>query len=518
MTKIRQYVSFVMAVIIMNSAFNPYSVYADELSSESGIEQSETGQPTQIESVTEAESELESETASEADTELENDGIYNDAEYIDDLMINDIAVYSNSRPKGDGREPTGGSLSGGGHGVKRSGGGHGASSGTSATASTDKFLQDMRNDLEDTANFLENIRYKLGAINNNLCDSVGYLWDISMAIERVSSSVSTCANWLAKSKDVLDSIHSDILQSNVLIASINVYIGNINKSLTSFVTSFDLLKENGLKDTSGTWIAQQVYNLKNLVDSVFIYVKGSNTIIGKALKNESGVWLIEYAERTFTHVYQLYTNFNSAFMVGDEWIGSYVVNIYFNVHDLYKIIKEYLPSVDTWLSRISYFTSSVVKALSDGNGTILNTVRDIKKLLSELNSKFDKLITAVKELNQKVVVIDNSDRTKSDDEEENSSLFDLVTMVMYSVFILASLLDLLLLLLEYVVLMFQIPAVPALMNENVLLGWNYANAICIPGTEFSIVSFLRLLMYITVIFSAIKVIKKAIDNGSIGVI
>ena len=589
MTKIRQYVSFVMAVIIMNSAFNPYSVYADELSSESGIEQSETEQPTQIESVTEAESEIESETASEADTEPENDGIYNDAEYIDDLMINDIAVYSNSRPKGDGREPSGGSLSGGGHGVKRSGGGHGASSGTSATASTDKFLQDMRNDLEDTANFLENIRYKLGAINNNLCDSVGYLWDISMAIERVSSSVSTCANWLAKSKDVLDSIHSDILQSNVLIASINVYIGNINKSLTSFVTSFDLLKENGLKDTSGTWIAQQVYNLKNLVDSVLIYVKGSNTIIGKALKNESGVWLIEYAERTFTyvyqlytnfdllkenglkdtsgtwiaqqvynlknlvdsvliyvkgsntiigkalknesgvwlieyaertftHVYQLYTNFNSAFMVGDEWIGSYVVNIYFNVHDLYKIIKEYLPSVDTWLSRISYFTSSVVKALSDGNGTILNTVRDIKKLLSELNSKFDKLITAVKELNQKVVVIDNSDRTKSDDEEENSSLFDLVTMVMYSVFILASLLDLLLLLLEYVVLMFQIPAVPALMNENVLLGWNYANAICIPGTEFSIVSFLRLLMYITVIFSAIKVIKKAIDNGSIGVI
>lgn len=93
MTKMRQYVSFVMAVIIMNSAFNPYSVYADELSSESETEHSET------ESVTEAESELESETASEADTELENDGIYNDAEYIDDLMINDIAVYSNSRPK-----------------------------------------------------------------------------------------------------------------------------------------------------------------------------------------------------------------------------------------------------------------------------------------------------------------------------------------------------------------------------------------------------------------------------------
>ena len=132
--------------------------------------------------------------------------------------------------------------------------------------------------------------------------------------------------------------------------------------------------------------------------------------------------------------------------------------------------------------------------------------------------KIDELISAVKNLNQKIVIVDNTDRTKSDDEDENASLFDLVTMIMYSVFILASLLDLLLLLLEYVVLMFQIPAVPALMNENVLLGWNYANAICIPGTQFSIVSFLRLLMYITVIFSAIKVIKKAIDNGSIGVI
>lgn len=136
-------------------------------------------------------------------------------------------------------------------------------------------------------------------------------------------------------------------------------------------------------------------------------------------------------------------------------------------------------------------------------------------------NKLDELISAVKSFSPSIVInnfIDNSDRTKSDDEDENASLFDLVTMIMYSVFILASLLDLLLLLLEYVVLMFQIPAVPALMNENVLLGWNYANAICIPGTQFSIVSFLRLLMYITVIFSAIKVIKKAIDNGSIGVI
>lgn len=453
MIKIRQYVSFVMAVIIMNSAFNPYSVYADELS-----EQSETEQPTEIESVTEAVSEHESETASEADTELENDGIYNDAEYIDDLMINDIAVYSNSRPTGDGREPSGGSLSGGGHTVKRSGGGHGTSSGTSATSSTDKFLQDMRNDLEDTANFLENIRYKLGEINNNLCDSVGYLWDISMAVERVSSSVSTCANWLAKSKDVLDNILSNILKGNVLIASINVDVGNINKSLTSYLTSFDSLISNGFKDVSGTWISNRVYYIFQDLSVIKTTVSSINKFLGETLSSAL-----------------LYNGGGLSFM---------------------------------------YIFETVINSINAHLAVIRLSVDDVE-------SKLNEIISAVKDFSPSIVInnfIDNSDRTKSDDEEENASLFDLIKMIMYSVFILGSLLDLLLLLLEYVVLMFQIPAVPALMNENVLLGWNYANAICIPGTQFSIISFLRLLMYITVIFSAIKVIKRAIDNGSIGVI
>lgn len=517
MTKIRQYVCFIMAVTILCSTVSPHSVYADEIPSESeSIEQLE--ESAESESVTEAETEIESETASETDTELENDGIYNDAEYIDDLMINDIAVYSNSRPTGDGRETSGGSLSSGGHRPTRTSGGHSVSGNTTASQTINNivvnFSTDLRNDIEDIANILDYVQNKLVSINNNLCDAIGYLYDISMAVERVSSSVSTCANWLAKCYEKVTDILSAILDNNVTVASMDITVSDLKKTVGSISTTLT----SALKDTSGTWIAQQVYYLRNSVDSILLYVKASNTIISNALKNESGVWLIEYAEQTFTHVYQLYTNFNSAFLVGDKWIGSYVLLINNNLHDLYSNIKEYLPSVDTSLSSISYFTSRAVAALSDGNGIILNTVRDIKKLLSESNSKFDKLITAVKELNQKVVVIDNSDRTKSDDEEENSSLFDLVTMVMYSVFILASLLDLLLLLLEYVVLMFQIPAVPALMNENVLLGWNYANAICIPGTEFSIVSFLRLLMYITVVFSAVKVIKNAIDNGSIGVI
>lgn len=462
MTKIRQFVSLGMAVIMMCSTVNPHSVYADELPSESEIEQSETEQPTEIESVTETESELESETASETDTELENDGIYNDAEYIDDLMINDIAVYANSRPTGDGREPSGGSLSGGGHRPTRSSGGHSVSGNTTASQTINNivvnFSTDLRNDIEDIANILYYVQNKLVSINNNLCDAIGYLYDISMAVERVSSSVSTCANWLAKSKDVLDNILSNILKGNVLIASINVDVGNINKSLTSYLTSFDSLISNGFKDVSGTWISNRVYYIFQDLSVIKTTVSSINKFLGETLSSAL-----------------LYNGGGLSFM---------------------------------------YIFETVINSINAHLAVIRLSVDDVE-------SKLNEIISAVKDFSPSIVInnfIDNSDRTKSDDEDENASLFDLIKMIMYSVFILGSLLDLLLLLLEYVVLMFQIPAVPALMNENVLLGWNYANAICIPGTQFSIVSFLRLLMYITVIFSAINVIKKAIDNGSIGVI
>lgn len=462
MTKIRQFISFGMAVIMMCSTVNPHPVYADVLPSESEIEQSENEQPTEIESVTEAESELESETASETDTEPENDGIYNDAEYINDLMINDIAVYSNSRPTGDGREPSGGSLrDSGGHRVGRTGGGHTVSSSATASSSTEKFLKDIRDDIDNLADLVDGIGLKLVAINNNLCDAIGYLWDISMAVERVSSSVSTCANWLAKSKDVLDSIHSDILQSNVLIASINVAVGNLNKSLTSYLTSFNFLKDNVLKDYGGKYIGDRI-------NDIYYQLENLKSTAGSELKLLS----------------DSFTNFNSALLYNGGGLS------------------------------FMYIFETVINSINAHLAVIRLSVDDVE-------SKLDEIISAVKNFSPSIVInnfIDNSDRTKSDDEDENASLFDLIKMIMYSVFILGSLLDLLLLLLEYVVLMFQIPAVPALMNENVLLGWNYANAICIPGTQFSIISFLRLLMYITVIFSAIKVIKKAIDNGSIGVI
>ncbi len=516
MTKIRQYVSFVMAVIIMNSAFNPYSVYADELPSESEIEQSETEQPTEIESVTKAEFELESETASGADTELENDGIYNDAEYIDDLMINDIAVYSNSRPTGGGRE-TGGTLrDGSGRPVGRTGGGHTSSNFAAASSSTEKFLKDIRDDIDNLADLVDGIGLKLVAINNNLCDAIGYLWDISMAVERVSSSVSTCANWLAKSKDVLDDILSNILQGNILTASINVDVGNINRSLTSYLTSFDSLISNGFKDVSGTWISNRVYYIfqdlsviKTTVSSINNFLSVTLVSTLRSLRTELKSYLVDADNTTLAgsvRDIRLVLRTIKTYLIDAE-----DVSLAESIRDIRKVFRTVKDSVNNIYNQVEKLKTNFTSALS-ADGKWFTTI---------FINKLDELISAVKSFSPSIVInnfIDNSDRTKSDDEDENASLFDLIKMIMYSVFILGSLLDLLLLLLEYVVLMFQIPAVPALMNENVLLGWNYANAICIPGTQFSIISFLRLLMYITVIFSAIKVIKRAIDNGSIGVI
>ena len=489
MTKIRQFVSLGMAVIMMCSTVNPHSVYADELPSESEIEQSETEKPTEIESVTETESELESETASETDTELENDGIYNDAEYIDDLMINDIAVYSNSRPTGDGRETSGGSLSGGGHTVKRTGGGHGTSSGTSATSLTDKFLQDMRNDLEDMANFLENIRYKLGSINNNIIDVLGYQYDIFVYVQKVYNEVVSIDARAVEIRNLLQKFETDIFQIKSFTSMIDTDTSHMfekmkemYKSLSSIDTSVTSIN-NFLSDTLVSTLRSLRTELKSYL------VDADNTTLAGSVRD---IRLVLRTIKTYL-------------------IDAENVSLAESIRDIRKVFRTVKDSVNNIYNQVEKLKTNFTSALSvDG-----------KWFITIFINKLDELISAVKSFSPSIVInnfIDNSDRTKSDDEDENASLFDLIKMIMYSVFILGSLLDLLLLLLEYVVLMFQIPAVPALMNENVLLGWNYANAICIPGTQFSIISFLRLLMYITVIFSAIKVIKRAIDNGSIGVI
>lgn len=493
MTSIRQYVSFVMAVIIMNSAFNPYSVYADELPSESEIEQSETEQPTEIESVTEAEFELESEIASGADTELENDGIYNDAEYIDDLMINDIAVYSNSRPTGDGREVSGGSLSSGGHRVDRHSGGHRASGNTTASQTINNivvnFTTDIRDDIEDIANFLENIRYKLGSINNNIIDVLGYQYDIFVYVQKVYNEVVDIDARAVEIRNLLQKFETDIFQIKSFTSMIDTDTSNMfekmkemYKSLSSIDTSVTSIN-NFLSDTLVSTLRSLRTDLKSYL------VDADNTTLAGSVRD------IRLVLRTI-----------KSYLIDAE-----NVSLAESIRDIRKVMRTVKDSVNNIYNQVEKLKTNFTSALS-ADGKWFTTI---------FINKLDELISAVKSFSPSIVInnfIDNSDRTKSDDEEENASLFDLVTMIMYSVFILASLLDLLLLLLEYVVLMFQIPAVPALMNENVLLGWNYANAICIPGTQFSIVSFLRLLMYITVIFSAIKVIKKAIDNGSIGVI
>ena len=428
-------------------------------------------------------------------------------------MINDIAVYSNSRPTGDGRETSGGSLSGGGHTVKRTGGGHGTSSGTSATSLTDKFLQDMRNDLEDTANFLENIRYKLGSINNNIIDVLGYQYDIFVYVQKVYNEVVDIDARAVEIRNILQKFETDIFQIKSFTSMIDTDTSNMFEKMKEMYKSLSSI------DTSVTSIdnflsVTLVSTLRSLRTELKSYlVDADNTTLAGSVRD------IRLVLRTI-----------KSYLIDAE-----DVSLAESIRDMRKVLRTIKDIVNTnlidsgkksvaervrdFLIEFQGYKKSLGSILKDSGGKyVAERVRDLHLALNGISSKFDELISAVKNLNQKIVIVDNTDRTKSDDEEENASLFDLVTMIMYSVFILASLLDLLLLLLEYVVLMFQIPAVPALMNENVLLGWNYANAICIPGTQFSIVSFLRLLMYITVIFSAIKVIKKAIDNGSIGVI
>lgn len=482
MTKIRQFVSMGMAVIMMCCTVNPHSVYADE-----EIEQSETEQPTEIESVTEAESELES------NTELENDGIYNDAEYIDDLMINDIAVYSNSRPTGDGRETSGGSLSSGGHTVKRSSGGHSVSGNTTASQTINNivvnFSTDLRNDVEDIANFVENIRYKLGSINNNIIDVLGYQYDIFVYVQKVYNEVVDVDARAVEIRNILQKFETDIFQIKSFTSMIDTDTSNMFEKMKEMYKSLSSI------DTSVTSIdnflsVTLVSTLRSLRTELNSYlVDADNTTLAGSVRD------IRLVLRTI----KLYL------------IDAENVSLAESIRDIRKVLRTVKDSVNNIYNQVEKLKTNFTSALS-ADGKWFTTI---------FINKLDELISAVKSFSPSIVInnfIDNSDRTKSDDEEENASIFTLVKMIMYLVLILGSLVVLFLKILQYIVLMFQIPAEPALFNENILLGWNYANSICIPGTSFSIIAFLRLLMYITVIFTVVKVLRREINNGSIGVI
>ena len=205
-------------------------------------------------------------------------------------------------------------------------------------------------------------------------------------------------------------------------------------------------------------------------------------------------------------------------------VDEYIKKIYekeVNLYDELQAISKKLDNINDNLTKYLWNTDKSIPFLADIANLIKEGFEKCTAPLDGLSEKLDELINLAKSILAVLslnTLIDSLDRTKSDDEEENASIFTLVKMIMYLVLILGSLVVLFLKILQYIVLMFQIPAEPALFNENILLGWNYANSICIPGTSFSIIAFLRLLMYITVIFTVVKVLRREINNGSIGVI
>lgn len=207
-------------------------------------------------------------------------------------------------------------------------------------------------------------------------------------------------------------------------------------------------------------------------------------------------------------------------------VDEYIKKIYekeVNLYDELQAISKKLDNINDNLTKYLWNTDKSVPFLADIANLIKEGFEKCTAPLSVISEKLDELIGYAKKILNMISIhnlIDTIDRTKSEDEEENASLLDLITCVLYAVLILGSLCDLFLKMLEYVILMFQIPATPALFNEypEILQGWEYAASFKIPNTDFGIIQFLRLLLYITLIFGVVKVIRRAINNGSIDVI
>ena len=207
-------------------------------------------------------------------------------------------------------------------------------------------------------------------------------------------------------------------------------------------------------------------------------------------------------------------------------VDEYIKKIYekeVNLYDELQAISKKLDNINDNLTKYLWNTDKSIPFLADIANLIKEGFEKCTAPLSVISEKLDELIGYAKKILNMISIhnlIDTIDRTKSEDEEENASLLDLIACVLYAVLILGSLCDLFLKMLEYVILMFQIPATPALFNEypEILQGWEYAASFKIPNTDFGIIQFLRLLLYITLIFGVIKVIRRAINNGSIDVI
>lgn len=190
-------------------------------------------------------------------------------------------------------------------------------------------------------------------------------------------------------------------------------------------------------------------------------------------------------------------------------VDEFIQKIYEKETTLYEQIQEINNKLDTINDKITLYLYNTEKSIP--------FLKDISNLLED---GFKSVTDAISDIKVSITnnIVDITNRTATDDEDENASIVDLVTCVLYAVLILGGLVDLFLKLLEYVILMFQIPAQPWLFNSYILQGWEYAESIKIPDTDFGIIQFLRLLIYIILIFGVVKIVKRAIDSGTIDVI
>lgn len=190
-------------------------------------------------------------------------------------------------------------------------------------------------------------------------------------------------------------------------------------------------------------------------------------------------------------------------------VDEFIQKIYEKETSLYEQIQEINNKLDTINDKITLYLYNTEKSIP--------FLKDISNILED---GFKSVTDAISDIKVSITnnIVDITNRTATDDEDENASILDLVNCVLYAVLILGGLVDLFLKLLEYVILMFQIPAQPWLFNSYILQGWDYAESIKIPNTDFGIIQFLRLLIYIILIFGVVKIVKRAIDSGTIDAI
>lgn len=379
---------------------------------------------------------------------------------------------------------------------------------------TEVLIQSVNENLSSISIKLDDLNRDWLKVNNEIKDLIDdYMKDFQDYTEKQDKIDAAISSTLATMNENLAAGKEDLIGAIKESAAVQqLWLERIYNKEVEIYTKF--LEENEQTQAVLVGIANQ---LKEYFDS--------------SLKNQGNYLTYEQFSSYAQQIIDAINNSSGSSGTGTDGsavdmstVDEYIKKIYekeVNLYDELQAISKKLDNINDNLTKYLWNTDKSIPFLADIANLIKDGFEKCSAPLDILSEKLDELINLAKSILAVLslnTLIDSLDRTKSDDEEENASIFTLVKMIMYLVLILGSLVALFLKILQYIILMFQIPAEPALFNENILLGWNYANSICIPGTSFSIIAFLRLLMYITVIFTVVKVLRREINNGSIGVI